>query len=111
MLKMKTSGFLWDLSITPPKATNFVGDEIPLEEVSRSADGVWVQVKAHFPLSVEPVSRWVVAADVVEDDSGPAPLNIWAFLKYCNLASNTANLTAGATQIGVNRDYLVALAQ
>jgi len=109
MLKMKTNGPLWDVSTTPPKIIRFIGADIPLEEITRP-DGNWVQVNAHFPLSVDPLPCWVLAKDVITDDSAPSPLNLWAFLKYCTLASVVAN--EGATgPVGVNRDYLIALAQ
>lgn len=110
MLKMKTSGALWDCSVDPPKALRFVGPEIPLEEISRSANNLWVHVNAFFPLSTEPLKCCVIAADVVVDESGPIPLTIWSFLKYCTLAARAINEEMQAKEFGVNRDYLIALA-
>jgi uncharacterized protein (TIGR02594 family) len=110
MLRMKTSGALWDCSVNPAKPLRFVGPEIPLEEVSRSANNLWIHVNAFFPLSAEPLKCCVIAADVVVDESGPKPLEIWSFLKYCTLAAVTLNQEMKAKEFGVNRDYLIALA-
>lgn len=113
MLKMRSAGPLWNRRATPPTPIQFIGFNIPLEEVNRFSDpdGDWVHVKAHFPLAPAPVEGDVLAADVVPDIAEAKPFEIWSFLKYCTLAARIVNESdAAALNFGVNRDYLIALA-
>lgn len=110
MLKMKTNGALWDCSVDPPKPIDFIGSEIPLEKIGESPNKLWFHVRAHFPLSVEPLICCVVAAEVVEDIAEPASLNVFSFLKYCTMQASIVNMEQGAKEYGLNRDYLIALA-
>ncbi|MCJ2030553.1 TIGR02594 family protein [Methylobacterium sp. J-043] len=113
MLKMRSAGPLWDRQATPPVRVKFIGFNIPLEELRRFSDpdGDWIRVKAHFPLAPAPIEGDVLASDVVSDKAERKDFNIWSFLKYCTLVARIINEGAGgALELGINRDYLIALA-
>jgi uncharacterized protein (TIGR02594 family) len=109
IVKMKTTGGLFDRSVTPPEVLNIVDSNIPLEEISRTADGVWIDVNARFPPPTPALKCSVKVADVMVDDGVPKPLITSAFIKYCTLESRAINELQGADEFGVNRDYLIAL--
>jgi hypothetical protein len=49
IVKMKSTGGLFDRTVTPPNELDIVDSDIPLEEISRTADGIWIDVSAKFP--------------------------------------------------------------
>src|ERR1700730_5032528 len=103
-----------DLFGMPDQPSSFLttinsDDNMPLREISRTADGNWVKVEARFPTKLIQCS--VRAADVVEvTDPKPVPVDLWSFVDFCTVASEAFNQRQATASIGVSCDYILALA-
>ncbi len=81
---------------------------INLREISRTADGIWIEVEAEFAI---PRHGFVRAADVKEvTEFKFEPVELSPFVFFSTAASETFNQRLADASAGVSRDYILALA-
>ncbi len=109
-LKVRTVADLFDKADPETYLTSInADDEKALEVISRPADEAWIEVAVR--LLTQTIKCFVRAVDVVEEtDPTPEPVDLWSFVDFCTVASETFNQKQATGSVGVSRDYILALA-